>query len=234
MWFVLIIAFVVGVALSVHPGEAYRRTLRESTSAGGWVGTTGAYGGGLAAEALLILLVWVALIMLPDAVRMSSILRGPIWILCSAALVSAGWHRIETSSRLDLRRSELDRVIPESIHDSLWVDAALKTVTRPGWHLFWWAAAPGLVLLSTRADPWAGGLFVFVYALSGALWPAWMSFRAAWGEERILPTTVFRVVHSVAGLALVAIGLGILVRVLGTWPLEESVTRRLIEPLLGS
>jgi len=233
MVFAFIAAVVLGIGLSIHPGASLRRAVRETLASASGVARVGAIAGAVAVEAAVLTVVALLLLALPDAFLASPVLRGLLWIMAGGAIGVAGWRRIESSPRLDLRREGLTDDLPVARDPRPWVDAAVASLSRRDWHLFWWIAAPGLLVAVAQGRPGSTALFVSVYAASALLWPVGVAYRVALGEEKVVGTITFRVLHSLGGLALVGVALFLLVQAFSEWRIEEFATREVIRPLFG-
>jgi len=233
MFFAFVAAVVLGLGLSIHPGDSVRRAIRETLAASGAATRLGAVAGAVGAEAAALAVVSLILVALPAALLDAPGFRGFVWIVAAAALGAVGWRRIESSARLDLRRDGLTADLPPVRDPRPWVDAALGAVACPQWHLFWWLAAPGLLLAVSRGGPSALLYFVVVYAAAASLWPVAIAYRVSLGEEKVVRTVPFRVTHSLSGLAIVGLAFVLLVRALREWDLEGVAARAVIQPLFG-
>jgi hypothetical protein len=226
---ILLMAVLLGLGLEMHPGDGVRRAARGIRDGGVLAGVLARLGGLLAVA--LVTGVWLGAVLLIPGVRTEPAVRAAAALLAAAALVCAGWHRIATSSRMDLRRS---RLLREPEPEFGLMDAFLGDLRRPAWHLFWWAAAPGLVLAVARDSTLAVPFAWLVFAISVLAWLLFLSVRLRRDRDKVLETPLFRTLHSLGGLALVALAGLLLAEALAASGLETRVSESILRPVLGA
>jgi hypothetical protein len=230
----LIMAALAGFGLEIHPGNAVRRAASESPVLGLSAGLRARLGEILTVVVLLGLVAAVALLLPESARRHWAVFSGTLF-LAGSALLAAGWHRIVTTSRLDLRRGRLARRAGEErrLHARV-LDGFFGEIRRPAWHAFWWALAPGMVLLALRVSVAALPLVVLVYVAVVLGWGLFLSSRLCRAREKLMGTAGFRSLHSLGGLALVAAAGLLFVESLGGSPLTSFTIEHVLRPLLGA
>jgi threonine/homoserine/homoserine lactone efflux protein len=232
---ILLMTALAGLGLEIHPGDAVHRMAVEARRGGASAGLRTRLGGLLAVGGIFAVLMLV-LLLLPDEAPDATPVRVAAYLLAAAALLCAGWHRIATTSRLDLRRA---RLLPgpgagdgEAGGPGV-LAAALDDLRRPAWHLFWWAVVPGAVLAARDVSAVGGALVWAVHALVVLGWTVFLALRLRRNSEKVVETDGFRILHSLGGLALVATGGLLLVRALAWAGVEGFVTESVLGPLLG-
>jgi hypothetical protein len=250
----LFMTALAGLGLEIHPGRATHRMAAEARAGGPGAGLRTRLGGLLAVGGVFAVLM-LAVLVLPDQVLDATSVRIGTFLLSASALVCAGWHRIATTSRLDLRRARLlprrglGSSAPGSGDDAAGnvaeatertpgrsrglVASALQDLSRPAWHLFWWAVAPGAVLAAREVSVIGGVLVWTVHVLVVFGWTVFLALRLRRNSEKVVETDGFRILHSLGGLALVATGGLLLIRALEWAGVEALVTERILRPLLG-
>lgn len=197
---------VIGLSLSVWPGEGLSRNVRGVVGGGVPGGLLVGAGWGLA-NLLAVFAIGAALL----SPRASPYLESPAVpiarMLAGVVLVVLGWRLMEDRTPGALHR---DR---GSDHLRIWsvnalLDRFLATLLAPHWLVLWWLAGAGILLGPAGRDGWRGvGAFAAGMTLAGIL--VWGGIAAALAESRrewAMSDRVFRIVTALSGLGMVVVG----------------------------
>jgi threonine/homoserine/homoserine lactone efflux protein len=230
---ILLLGALAGLGLEFHPGSGLRRVVRAGRERGAAAALLVRLGGILAVAGVFGLFLLLALL-LPRSALESPVLSVAAPLVAAGALVAAGWRRIEATSRLDLRRDRLDGDEEAGEEGPPRVlEVALEELRRPRWHAFWWCVVPGVVLVAYRISPVGALLLVLIHALAALGWTTVLTSRLRRERSKVCATWLFRLLHSMGGLALVGVALVLLASALGASGLEETVRELLLRPLYG-
>ena len=199
---------VVGLALNLRPGREVAVTVRNAGR--GRVGT------------MLLSLSGRALAdLLPLAALGAAALARPGWALPGgppgvafgllAGLVAgvAGWRLMDDRSGGTLHRDGGRDPLQSLSRNPVW-DRLAASFSSPGWYLFWCTAGLYLVLEAVRWGVPGLGTLAGGVAAGGIGWHLFVTWRlASPGRDWGLSDRQFRVLTSLVGLLLVALGLRI-------------------------
>jgi len=217
----LLLGIAVGLPLAVWPGPVLSRTIRSVPDHGARAGIRAA-GGQLLADVAMIALLG-ALALAPGVVP------GPtataVGVLAGIALVSMGFRLMDRRIAGSLSREQANGDVPER-HENPVLDRLAATVANPLWHLFWWTAGLRLVILAAERGIAGIGAMAAGYLLPGLLWPTFVAGRLApAGREMALADRQYRILTSLGGLALVAVGFWLGSEALGGSGVRAALTR---------
>jgi len=199
---VLLIGIAVGLPLAAWPGAVLCRTIRSVPVHGAMAGFRAAGGQVLADTAMIVILGAISL----HQAEFLGGLSTTLGVLAGIALVGLGFRLMDRRVAGSLARELAGGDAPERYGNPV-IDRLAVTLANPVWHLFWWTAGLRLVMLS--AERGVPGVFAFAvgFLLPGLLWPTYVAARLARSEcETALRDRQYRILTSLGGLALVAVG----------------------------
>ncbi len=226
-----IFGIVIGLSLSVWPGDGLSRAVRGAVR-GGLAGGLAAGVGGVAANLLAALLIGTVVLLAPVTGNHDSAGAMVVGLLSGTALVVLGWLLMEDRTAGAVHRERAGD------HVRVWaknpfLDRFFASVLSPRWHVLWWVAGTGMLLVIAR-DGWRGlAAFAVGLGLSGLLVRTILAVRlAAPGREWAVSDRTFRIVTALAGLGIVGLGFFVAYDATVRISLDESL-KRIVETVFG-
>jgi threonine/homoserine/homoserine lactone efflux protein len=184
----LLTGLAVGLPLAVWPGPVLHRTIRSVPEFGVRAGIRAGGGHVLVDLAMIAILGTLAL----TQVEFFLGVRTALGVIAAGALGALGFRLMDRRVAGTLAR-ESDRIV--------------ATVANPFWHLFWWTAGLRLIVFSAGRGATGVSFFAVGYLLPGLLWPTFVAARLVRGDrDAALADRQYRILTSLSGLALVAVG----------------------------
>ncbi len=215
---------VIGLSLSVWPGEGLSRSVR-GVVRGGFPGGLAAGAGCVAANLVAVLALGALLTSPFFSALLTRETRLVLKIVCGAVLVVFGWRLMDDHTPGALHRDrDADHIRTWSA--SPFLDRFVASLLTPRWHLLWWLAGAGMLLGPVARGfaglvPFAAGLTV-----SGLGVRLIIALRLSEPDrEWALSDRVFRIVTASTGLAVAGFGFLLGLRAIGQGTFQPALER---------
>ncbi len=220
----VIFGVVIGLSLSVWPGDGLSRAVRGAVR-GGVAGGLAAGVGGVAANLIAIFFMGAVLLSAPVTKNFESPGAMIVGVLSGTALVVLGWRLMEDRTVGALHRERAGDHV-RSWAENPFLDRFLASLFSPRWHVLWWLAGTGLLLIIARDGRLGVAVFAVGMAFSWLLVRTIMAVRlAAPGREWAVSDRAFRIVTALAGLGIVGLGFLVGLDAAGRISLDEPLKR---------